>query len=329
MEQPTFACEHYERGRVLKQGHMFEQAFDAFRDAATDPQYAGKAYVQMALCLRSTHRGGEAVEAFRHALVVGTFSSQEKAHIFFLMGQTLESLGRYPEALEAYGWARHEDPGFRDVTQRIKQLIAGGRDPLSHSLLARQFGIGDLFKFGGHLRRCLPSLLPRSRESLSSDTDGLALLREDPRPISSGQAVGHQRPSRNFTPTRFSPPAPGHHKRDKRQHVRVVVRARSHFSSKALRVAGEGDLRDLSLGGCRVRSLVAVPVGTELECCIVPQDGGNPFTIEGTIVRWSGPQEFGLAFTRIRPGAQRQIGQLCGTRTVLGLEVGDRASRSV
>jgi len=62
-------------------------------------------------------------------------------------------------------------------------------------------------------------------------------------------------------------------------------------------------------------------VGAELECCIFSQDAGNPFTIDGATVRWSRPQEFGLAFTKVRPGVQRQIAQLCGTRTPLGVDV--------
>ena len=86
-------------------------------------------------------------------------------------------------------------------------------------------------------------------------------------------------------------------------------------------MTGEGELRDLSPGGCRVASLVAVPVGAELECCIFSQDAGNPFTIDGATVRWSRPQEFGLAFTKVRPGVQRQITQLCQTRTPLGVDV--------
>ena len=86
-------------------------------------------------------------------------------------------------------------------------------------------------------------------------------------------------------------------------------------------MTGDGELRDLSPGGCRVTSLVAVPVGVELECCIFSQDAGNPFTIEGATVRWSRPQEFGLAFTKVRPGVQRQITQLCRTRTPLGVDV--------
>jgi hypothetical protein len=51
-----------------------------------------------------------------------------------------------------------------------------------------------------------------------------------------------------------------------------------------------------------------------LECCIFPQNEDNPFIIEGATVRWISSREFGLAFTKVRPGVQRQIAQLCRTR---------------
>jgi hypothetical protein len=105
---------------------------------------------------------------------------------------------------------------------------------------------------------------------------------------------------------------------DKRQHVRVNVQFRSHFSSKSRMVAGEGELRDLSPGGCRIASSVAVPVGAELECCIFPEAEGNPFIIDGATICWIRPLEFGLAFTKIRPGVQRQITELCRKRAPLG-----------
>ena len=105
---------------------------------------------------------------------------------------------------------------------------------------------------------------------------------------------------------------------EKRQHVRVLVQFRTDFSSKSQMVVGEGELRDLSPGGCRVASPVAVSVGAELECCIFPEAEGNPFIIEGATVRWIRSKEFGLAFTKIRPGIQRQIRELCRKRAPLG-----------
>jgi hypothetical protein len=298
---------------------MFDQARDEFHQAASDPEYAGNAHVQIAMCLRATGRYDEAVEAFRQALEVGTFSSQEQAHVLYCLGQTLESLGRYAEALEAYGWARNEDPGFQDVAQRIKHLLAGGRGPLPLRRPASRSVVGDMLKLGGQLTPQVLNLIGQAWTSFGQYADRLGNHRGDEQQRPSD--VGHPSGEREFTPTRCSPPAPRDRKRDTRRHVRVAVRLQSHFSSKGRRVTGDGELRDLSPGGCRVTSLVAVPVGAELECCIFSQDAGNPFTIDGATVRWSRPQEFGLAFTKVRPGVQRQITQLCQTRTPLGVVV--------
>ena len=319
MEQPKSARDHYERGRTLKHAQMFDQAREEFQHVVGDPEYAGNAHVQIALCLLATGRYDEAVEAFRQALEVGTYSSNEKAHILYMLGKTLEALGRVAEALEAYGWTRKEVPGFQDVAQRIKHLLAGGRGSLPRRRSASRSVVGDMLKLGGQLTPQVLSLLGQTWTSLGQYVDSLGIHRGDQQ--QSPRGVGHPNGAHALTPIRGGPPASRDRKSDTRRHVRVAVRLQSHFSSKGRKVAGEGELRDLSPGGCRVTSLVAVPVGAELECCILSQDAGNPFTIEGATVRWSRPQEFGLAFTKVRPGVQRQIAQLCRTRTPLGVDV--------
>ena len=318
MEEPKSARDHYERGRTLKRTQMFDQAREEFQHVGKDPEYAGNANVQIALCLLATGRYDDAVEAFRQALEVGTYSANEKAHILYLLGKTLEALGRVAEALEAYGWSRKEVPGFQDVAQRIKHLLAGGRGSLPRRRPASRSMVGDMLRLGEQLTPQVLSLLGQAWTSFGLYADRLGDHRADQKQSPSFRDVGHPSGERELTPTRSSRPAARDRKGDTRRHVRVAVRLQSHFSSKGRRVAGDGELRDLSLGGCRVRSLVAVPVGAELECCIFSQDAGNPFTIEGATVRWSRPQEFGLAFTKVRPGVQRQIAQLCRERRPLG-----------
>jgi tetratricopeptide (TPR) repeat protein len=306
---------------VLKHAQMFDQAREEFQHVTSDPEYAGNAHVQMALCSLATGHFEEAVVAYRQALDVGEFSSQERAHILYFLGRTLESLGRYAEALEAYGWTRNEDPGFQDVAHRIKHLLAGERGLPHRGRPAFQSVVGDMLRLGGQLTPQVLNLLGQAWTSLGQYAERLVTHRGDQKQSPSFQDMHHQSGQRELTPTRCSPPTSRNRKRDTRRHVRVAVRLQSHFLSKSRKVAGEGELQDLSPGGCRVKSLVAVPVGAELECCIFSQDVGNPFTIEGATVRWSRPQEFGLAFTKVRPGVQRQITQLCRARTPLGLEV--------
>ena len=56
------------------------------------------------------------------------------------------------------------------------------------------------------------------------------------------------------------PNGPRAGKKENRQRPRVSVQFRSNFSTKDRMVAGDGELKDLSPGGCRVASSVAAPV---------------------------------------------------------------------
>jgi tetratricopeptide (TPR) repeat protein len=309
LEDPAMASrmsarELYERGRVLKHANMYDEAVDDFQHAACDPQYLGKAQAQLALCFRAMGRQEEAVAAFRQALESSTFSSDENLHLLYLLGETLESLGHTAEALEAYGWVRQEDPGFRDVVSRIKHLCAGGPSPATQSLLVRQFRVGNLFKIYGHLRRRSLSLLEQTRQALTQSTGNHRVARSTPQAVTSARRT-------NPVASASRPMMARQSSMVMRQHVRVAIQGRSQFSSKSQKMAGEGQLRDLSPGGCRVTSSILVPVGTELVCWIFPHNNVHPVAIEGATVRWSHAQEFGLAFTHIQPAAQRQLAQLC------------------
>jgi tetratricopeptide (TPR) repeat protein len=114
--------EAYEQGSALKNVGLFRQAAEHFEKAAQDPAYALKGLAQMGLCLKQSGKQEEAVTAFRRALQIPTASSKEQVQILYLLGRTLESLGRIPEALEAYRWLRREAPQYRDVAMRIESL---------------------------------------------------------------------------------------------------------------------------------------------------------------------------------------------------------------
>jgi tetratricopeptide (TPR) repeat protein len=311
------AFERYERGLVLKQVKIYHSALEDFRQAAKDPQFAGKAYAQMALCYRSTGRYEEAVSAFRRALQSDTFSSQERVHILYLLGQTLESMGRYAETLEAYGWLRKEDADFKDVRQRIKRLTSGqGAASLSPRRTSQE-GSG-MRGWWGEFRRDIPDLMDRTLRSLGRYANDVASSAWIKRAGDLARDISHragQAQPKTDSCSPLPPPSRTSAGRragaDKRHTARVPVHLRSQLAFKNRPLAGEGRLRDLSLGGCRVTSRVPVSVGAELECCIFPKDGVNPFIVETATVRWIRQQEFGLAFTKVHPVAHRQIAQLC------------------
>lgn len=117
-------AERYERGLALKQAGLHKAAIDQFEMAAVDPALALKAYAQMGLCYKLSGRYEEAVPVFQQALKATPASSKETVQILYVLGRTLESLGRVAETLEAYRWIRREDPDYRDVTERIERLSA-------------------------------------------------------------------------------------------------------------------------------------------------------------------------------------------------------------
>ena len=122
--------ESYEQGTALKNVGLFKQAAEHFETAAQDPMYMLKGLAQMGLCLKRTGKQDEAVMAFRRALQVPSASSKERVQILYLLGRTLESLGRIPESLETYRWLRREAPQYRDVASRIETLSTRRLHPM-------------------------------------------------------------------------------------------------------------------------------------------------------------------------------------------------------
>ncbi|HJT19690.1 MAG TPA: tetratricopeptide repeat protein [Nitrospira sp.] len=121
------AVDWYERGIALRKAGLFKQAIEEFEKAKGDAAYALKAYAHIGLCHKSIRQYEQAVAAFRNALQSPRASAKETVQLLYVLGRTLESLGRNGEALEAYRWLRREDPQFRDVAERIESLSAGRR----------------------------------------------------------------------------------------------------------------------------------------------------------------------------------------------------------
>mgnify|MGYP001304073156 FL=1 len=87
---------------------------------------------------------------------------------------------------------------------------------------------------------------------------------------------------------------------EQRKDLRFPVRFRSSFSSIVM-VAGEGNLVDLSIRGCRIESPVDVQSGTTLEVRISAREHEPPIQIQQALVRWSRDRHFGLEFVKMPP----------------------------
>lgn len=123
-DQDVSPAERYERGLALKKAGLYKAAIDQFAMAAVEVSLAVKTYAHIGLCYKLSGHYEEAVTAFQNALKSTPASPKETVQILYVLGRTLESLGRVGETLEAYRWIRREDPAYRDVAERIERLSA-------------------------------------------------------------------------------------------------------------------------------------------------------------------------------------------------------------
>ena len=95
---------------------------------------------------------------------------------------------------------------------------------------------------------------------------------------------------------------------DLRGDTRLRVEFRSSFSAGVTVAGGEGCVRDISLGGCRVESETALQPGTELDLRFFsgPTEAG-PIAVELAKVRWVKGQEFGVTFLRLQPLEEERL----------------------
>jgi len=290
-------CDFYQRGLALKKVEIFDMAITEFREATRDPEQAGKAFAQMALCWKGLGRDDQAVTAFRDALATDAFSPVERVHVQYLLAQTLEALGRDTEALIVYRMIRREHPNFHHVDhwiQHLSERILGAR----HAVTADQDG--DMSGLWSQLRPQLTSLVNRTWQRLAHHGE-IADARPQVTDMTSNAKNSHDEHERS---------ASAHQSLERRGHGRVAVHMLSQFFSKAHTAAGEGEVRDLSPSGCRITSPIRIAPGTAVECWIYPHDG-QPFAVDEATVQWVGHREFGLRFSNVRLGVQRQITDMC------------------
>ncbi len=71
-------------------------------------------------------------------------------------------------------------------------------------------------------------------------------------------------------------------------------------SGRAEEAEGDGTILDLSSGGCKILSEIAVTVGQPYSLIIQLPSFPTPIIIEAAIVRWFGNQTFGFKFDAIQ-----------------------------
>jgi general secretion pathway protein A len=124
----------YRQALALKQAGEFSRALALLDRLTADRAWGVKAFAQKGLCLKAIGRYEEALDAFRVALDRPSVSAEDLVSFRYLYARTLESMGRFKEAVECYRTISRDGRHYRDVAVRIDQLqpsTALGSDTLA------------------------------------------------------------------------------------------------------------------------------------------------------------------------------------------------------
>lgn len=86
---------------------------------------------------------------------------------------------------------------------------------------------------------------------------------------------------------------------ERRVQPRFTAQFRSTFSGN--KQEGQGRTVDISAGGCKIESDMRVEQGATFECRLHIPGLDWPLRVDEAIVRWIGPNSFGLEFARVAP----------------------------
>ena len=98
---------------------------------------------------------------------------------------------------------------------------------------------------------------------------------------------------------------------ERRKHVRVCVEY--VLSVVGEKVRGQGVVQDLSVAGCRARSLLEVSAGDFVSLLIDVPRYDNPLHVDKAVIRWVKEREFGMEFVHVALEDRQRIQEVIGS----------------
>ncbi len=105
---------------------------------------------------------------------------------------------------------------------------------------------------------------------------------------------------------------------ERRQHRRVPAQVKSLVRANSHEV--EGETRDVSLGGARIKSSLIVEPGRQIAVKLIVPGDDTPILIEQARVQWNVDRTFGVRFVDLKPQELDELEQLIDNSIALDEE---------
>ncbi len=113
---------HYNLGIAYKEMDLHDEAIQEFRLAAHDPQRALTCANLLGLCYLAKGEAGAAIRELRAGFGISGHPREAYHGLRYDLGVAYEAQGELGPALESFESLQEENPRFRDVRARVKQL---------------------------------------------------------------------------------------------------------------------------------------------------------------------------------------------------------------
>jgi tetratricopeptide (TPR) repeat protein len=110
---------HYNLGIAYKEMGLMAEALAEFALAEKSPVRKADSISMMALCMKETGRGDEAIAKLEEGLSAAEEGSDDQKGFLFDLGELYFSLGKKKEAKEVFFRLREIDPDYRNVGDRL------------------------------------------------------------------------------------------------------------------------------------------------------------------------------------------------------------------
>ncbi|HUV38876.1 MAG TPA: tetratricopeptide repeat protein [Planctomycetota bacterium] len=127
-DQPTNMEVHHRLGQLLYEREDFDGAMQMFQKSVADPRYRLSANHMLGKCLVAKAMYDRAVSMFNRAVDNVVVMNQFVKAVYYDLGETLERIGNYKGAEQAYGKIYDADVGFRDISQKMEAVYRKVRE---------------------------------------------------------------------------------------------------------------------------------------------------------------------------------------------------------
>jgi tetratricopeptide (TPR) repeat protein len=118
---------HYNLGIAFLEQGLYGEAAEEFRQAALDPVRAVECYTLLSLCFRKKKEFVRARESLDKALSAAEKGSDAYFAVRYEQAVLLEEMNEPEKAITIYQEVKAWNPGFRDVSKRLRALSRPGR----------------------------------------------------------------------------------------------------------------------------------------------------------------------------------------------------------